>query len=72
MVTNKSGCNRYRARQALIKVGNVWYPKSQAKLAKQVAFWIYKAWLTEMRKRRKHKMVTLNGSNNNRSFNCRR
>jgi hypothetical protein len=34
----------------MIKVGNVWYPKSQTKLAKQMLIWRHRAWLTEMRK----------------------
>ena len=38
----------------MIKVGNVWYPQAQYVLAKQIAFWIYEAWVTELRKRRRH------------------
>ena len=38
----------------MIKVGNVWYPQSQTKLAKQMLIWRHRAWLTELRKRRKH------------------
>ena len=36
----------------MIKVGNVWYPKSQKKQAMEVFRWRHKAWLTEMRKER--------------------
>ena len=50
----------------MIKVGNVWYPKSQTKLAKQMLIWRSKAWLTEMRKIRDY------GPRNHRRINSRR
>ena len=37
----------------MIKVGNVWYPKSQKNLALQIARWVHKAVVTEMRKKKR-------------------
>ena len=37
----------------MIKVGNVWYPRSQHKQAIEAFYWKHKARLTEMRKQRK-------------------
>ena len=38
----------------MIKVGNVWYPLSQKKLALQVARWRHNGIITELRKMRKN------------------
>ena len=38
----------------MYKAGNVWYPKSQKKLAQQVARWIHHGFITEIRKMRKN------------------
>ena len=38
----------------MIKVGNVWYPLSQRKLALQIAKLIHTGFITELRKMRKN------------------
>ena len=47
----------------MIKVGNVWYPRSQRKLAIQVARWRHKAIVTEMRKRKTGRYGTYKRNN---------